>query len=94
MGDKDLPGVLGPLLPHAARVVVTEAATRRAMAADVLAAAVTRLAPPDTAVAVVRDPAAAVALANTFGTPVVLAGSIYLIGPLRAALVAGGFEPA
>ena len=27
-------------------------------------------------------------------TPAVLAGSIYLIGPLRASLLAGGFEPA
>ncbi len=94
MADKDVPGVLGPLLPHAGRVVVTEAATRRAMPADALAAAVTRLAPPDTPVDVVREPAVAVALAHTFGAPVVLAGSIYLIGPLRAALVAGGFEPA
>jgi dihydrofolate synthase/folylpolyglutamate synthase len=94
MADKDVPGVLGPLLPHAARVVVTEAGTRRAMPADALAAAVMALASPGTPVDVVRDPAAAVAFAHTFATPAVLAGSIYLIGPLRASLLAGGFEPA
>ncbi|MBL8135746.1 MAG: bifunctional folylpolyglutamate synthase/dihydrofolate synthase [Acidobacteria bacterium] len=94
MADKDVPGVLGPLLPHAARVVVTEAATRRAMPADALAAAVTALAAPGTPVDVVREPGAAVTFAHTLAAPVVLAGSIYLIGPLRASLVAGGFEPA
>ncbi len=94
MADKDVPGVLGPLLPLAARVVVTEAATRRAVPAGTLAAAVTTLAPPGLPVDVVREPAAAVARAQTFGAPVVLAGSIYLIGPLRASLLAGGFEPA
>ena len=94
MADKDVPGVLGPLLPHASRVVVTEAATRRAMPAEALAAAVTVLAAPGVPVHVVREPAAAVAFAHTFAAPAVLAGSIYLIGPLRAALLAGGFEPA
>ncbi len=92
MADKDVAGVLGPLLPHVGRVVVTEATTRRAMPADALAAAVTRLAPP-----VRRStscPTPAVAVARRRGAPVVLAGSIYLMGPLRAALVAGGFEPA
>jgi dihydrofolate synthase / folylpolyglutamate synthase len=94
LADKDVPGVLGPLLPHAARVVVTEAATRRAMPANALAAAVTALASPGTPVDVVREPGAAVTFAHTLAAPVVLAGSIYLIGPLRASLVAGGFEPA
>jgi hypothetical protein len=42
----------------------------------------------------VHDPSAAVAHAGTFEAPVLLAGSIYLVGPLRAALVAGGFEAA
>jgi len=94
MADKDVAGVLGPLMPCAARVVVTEAATRRAMPADALATAVTALAAPGTPVDVVRDPAAAVAFAHTLASPVVLAGSIYLIGPLRASLVDSGFEPA
>ena len=40
------------------------------------------------------DPAAAVAQARTLSHPILLAGSIYLVGPLRAALVADGFEPA
>jgi len=94
MADKDVAGILGPLLPHATRVVATEAGTRRAMAAAALADAVRRLAPPGTAVEVVTDPGAAVARAHAFSSPVVLAGSIYLVGPLRAALIASGFEPA
>jgi len=94
MADKDVGGVLGPLLPYVARVLVTEAASPRAMTAAALALEVTRHVTPGTAVEAVRDPDAAVARARTFPEPVVLAGSIYLVGPLRAALVAGGFEPA
>jgi hypothetical protein len=42
----------------------------------------------------VADPRAAIARALSFGQPVLAAGSIYLVGPLRAGLVAEGFEPA
>lgn len=93
MADKDVAGVLGPLLPHVARVIVTEAATPRAMPAGALAREVARHAATGTAIEAVRDPDAAVARARTFPDPVVLAGSIYLVGPLRAALVDSGFEP-
>ena len=94
MADKDVAGVLGPLLPHVARVIVTQAGTPRAMTADALAHEVARHVAPGIAIEAVREPDAAVARARAFPDPVVLAGSIYLVGPLRAALVAGGFEPA
>ncbi len=94
MADKDVAGVLGPLLPHVARVIVTEAATPRAMAADALAREVARHAAPGTAIEAVHDAGAAVTHARAFADPIVLAGSIYLVGPLRAALVESGFEPA
>ncbi len=94
MADKDVAGVVGPLLPHVARVVVTEANTRRAMKARALALEVARHAPAGTPIEEVPDAVAAVALAVAAEQPVVLAGSIYLVGPLRAALVDSGFEPA
>lgn len=94
MADKDVAHVLGPLLPFARRVVTTAAETPRATRADVLAATVARLAAPGTTVRAVSAPRDAVAHALAAGDPVLLAGSIYLVGPVRAALVAEGFEPA
>ena len=96
MADKDVPGVVGPLLPHVGRVVVTRASTARAMDPRTLAATVADLGGAGLAVDVVTDPLRAVehALALACGAPVLLAGSIYLVGPARAALVAGGFEGA
>jgi dihydrofolate synthase/folylpolyglutamate synthase len=96
MADKDVAGVVGPLLPQAAAVVVTRAASPRAMPVDALAAAVAELAAPGTPVHVVPSPREAVAFAPTVapGSPLLVAGSIYLIGPLRAALIDEGFEPA
>lgn len=94
MADKDVAGVAGPLMPYVARVIATEADTPRAMAADVLASAVAGLARPGVVVTAQPDRGAAVALARTFPDPLLLAGSIYLVGPLRAALIAEGFETA
>ncbi|MEZ5415859.1 MAG: Mur ligase family protein [Vicinamibacterales bacterium] len=94
MADKDVPQVLGPLLPYACRVVTTEADSPRATRAGDLAAMVAALAPAGTPVDAVCDPDTAVARALTGGGPVLVAGSIYLVGPVRARLVSGGFEPA
>jgi dihydrofolate synthase/folylpolyglutamate synthase len=95
MADKDVTGVLGPLLPHAVTVVVTRADSPRAMPTDELARAVTALA-PGTMVQVEPSPRQAVAMARSIGShvPLLIAGSIYLIGPLRAALLDEGFAPA
>jgi dihydrofolate synthase/folylpolyglutamate synthase len=95
MQDKDVAGVLAPLLPHAARVVATRAASPRATAADALAAEVVRLGAPGLPVTAVDDPWAAVCDALSDPRPVVIAGSIFLVGPLRDALLTrGGLEPA
>ncbi len=94
MADKDVAGVVGPLLPFVGRVVVTAANLPRATDPAVLAAQVSALGPPDLTVKIVADPAQAVAYALTLPAPVLLTGSIYLVGPLRAALVASGFEGA
>ena len=87
-------GVLGPLLPHVDRVVVTAANLPRATAPLALAAQVTALGPAHLVVEVVETPTRAMAHALALPAPVLLTGSIYLVGPLRAALVAGGFEAA
>lgn len=94
MADKDIPGVIGPILPHVHRVIVTAADTRRAMPAAELAKAVALLAQPGTSIEVVDGAWPACQQACKAGGPVVLAGSIYLVGPLRGALLASGFEPA
>ncbi len=94
MADKDIAGVLGPLLPHVGRVVATRADTPRAMHPQALADEVARHARPGTSIDVVTEAMAAFTHATTLAPPVVLAGSIYLVGPLRAALVEIGYEPA
>ena len=94
MADKDLAGVLGPMLPHAARVIATRADSARATSSAALASAVEHLAPAGLAVLEASGPEAAVTQALTFGAPVLIAGSIYLVGPLRASLLARGFRPA
>jgi dihydrofolate synthase/folylpolyglutamate synthase len=92
MRDKDVAGVLAPLLPLAARVVATQADTPRASDAGALADAIAALGgPPVTAVG---EPWAALQEALADRRPVVIAGSIFLVGPLRELLVARGAETA
>jgi folylpolyglutamate synthase/dihydropteroate synthase len=91
MADKDVPGIVAvleacPALADA-RVVCTAVDAARAMPAEELARH-WRLAGPGREVRVVADPAAAVdaGLAGGQG-PVVVAGSLYLVGAVRARLV-------
>lgn len=92
MRDKDVAGLLAPLLPHATRVVTTAVALPRALPADDLAAEVQRLA-PHLPVTAITDPAGALASASEGGAPVLVAGSLFLVGAVRAALDHGA-EPA
>jgi dihydrofolate synthase/folylpolyglutamate synthase len=81
MRDKEVGAMLAALAPCCSRIVCTTATTSRAMAAkDIARIAV------DVGRWIVDaedDPAAALALARRAGNPVVVAGSIFLIGPLR-----------
>ena len=77
-------GVVGPLLPFVDQVVVTAANLPRATDPAVLAAQITALGRARLTVEIVADPARAVARALVFPAPVLLTGSIYLVGPLRA----------
>jgi dihydrofolate synthase/folylpolyglutamate synthase len=83
MQDKDVRGMLGALAPFCARVVCTTAPTPRAAPAAELAASAHAVMGPGISVDAIDDPAAALRHAIDAGPPVVAAGSIFLIGPLR-----------
>jgi dihydrofolate synthase/folylpolyglutamate synthase len=92
MADKDVDGVVraltGSTLLRDARVICTAPAGGRALPADQLAARWRVLA--GRAAEVVEEPAAAIdaALSSGSGTgPVIVAGSLYLVGAARAILV-------
>jgi dihydrofolate synthase/folylpolyglutamate synthase len=83
--DKDLAGILAPLLPLAERVAFTASANPRAAAPARLAELARHLGPlPASRVTTAADPAAALAWARAAGGPVCVAGSLYLIGAVLA----------
>lgn len=83
MRDKDVSGMLAPLAHLCETIVCTTAPTGRAMPADELADIARRFMPR---VEIVPDITAALEHAIAHRRPVVGAGSIFLIGPLRAIL--------
>ena len=85
MADKDIGGILAPLLPRVGRIICTTAPTPRAARADELARLVRGLAPGKD-VNSIETPAAALAHACATSSRVVAAGSMFLIGPLRGIL--------
>ena len=85
MADKDVAGILGPLLPHVGNVICTTAPTSRAASADDLARRVREIA-PGMDVRCIDNPADALAHACAAAPRVVAAGSMFLIGPLRGIL--------
>lgn len=93
MGDKDVAGVLGALAAapslSGARVVATQVAGARALPAAALAARWAAVAGARSGpITVIPEPVAAIAeaIAGAEG-PVVVAGSLYLVGAARALLV-------
>ncbi len=97
MRDKDVDLILRALLPVAASVVVTAAATPRALPASDLAARVSALAQElglsHPAPMVVPDPRAAVSAALSISNDVCVAGSIFLVGAVRDHLAARAILP-
>ena len=89
MEDKDLAGMVKPLLPVASAFVATTVRHGRARTAESLAAALRVLA-PGLPIEVEPEPETAVARALARSPRAVAAGSIYLIGPLRARLLKAG----
>ena len=92
MADKDVDGVVAALARsealRGARVIATQLDVPRALAADELAGRWARVSEPGWEVSAEPDPAAALdrALATAEG-PVVVAGSLYLVGFARPRLV-------
>jgi dihydrofolate synthase/folylpolyglutamate synthase len=98
MADKDVTNMIAPLLPVASAFIATTVPNTRARSADQLAADIRALA-PGVPVDAVASPEAAVARAFELARPslgeggshrAVACGSIYMIGPLRARLIAQG----
>jgi len=92
MRDKDVADILAPLLPLTSHVIATSAPTPRALPADELAgrvrAAAERLALTRLKVDVDEEPLHAVHRALSGSGLVCVAGSIFLVGPLRERLLA------
>lgn len=85
MADKDAPGMLRELAPVVSTIVCTTAGTARAASAEGLAA-IARALTGATFVHVEPDPARAVARARALSRRIVIAGSMFLVGPLRGIL--------
>lgn len=83
MRDKDVDGLLTPLLPLASRVVATAVDFPRALPPEALAARVAALA-PDVPVQTAATPAEAMSTAALGSARVVVAGSLFLVGAVRA----------
>ena len=85
MKDKDIAGMLEPLVPVMSALTVTQPSTPRAATTDELLAIAARVAPgvPCRASA---SPLAALEEAARTGQPIVVAGSLYLAGEVLAAL--------
>lgn len=86
MRDKDVAGMAAALAPACATIVCTTAPSPRALSAAELAAAAREAAGPAVRIDIVADPEAALDRAHAAAAPIVVAGSIFLIGPLRAIL--------
>ena len=88
MADKDAEKMIGVLEPAASAFIATSTTSERARPADQLAHDIRRIV--SVPVEAVVPPEAAVARALEQSRRAVAAGSIYMVGPLRAKLIANG----
>jgi dihydrofolate synthase/folylpolyglutamate synthase len=88
MADKDVEKMIAALALVASAFVATSAPSERAHASDQLAAEIRRLVTMP--VEAVESPEAAVRRALELSPRAVASGSIYMVGPLRAKLIAAG----
>jgi len=84
MRDKDIGEILRTLVPVMSTIFATAAPTPRALAADQLAGAAARAGATD--VVIEPDPMTAIERALESAAMVCVAGSIFLVGPIREAL--------
>lgn len=85
MRDKHVDGLVAGLAPAASHFVITAPATPRAATPSEISAVARAIAPDVTAHEFTR-PMDALAFAATLGDPVIVAGSLYLAGEIRAEL--------
>jgi dihydrofolate synthase/folylpolyglutamate synthase len=93
--DKNVAAMLAVLAPHFDRVIATRSPSERAAEPEHLAELVQKTRAGDRQVDCIEDPAVALATARadaaaTPGGLVVVAGSIFLVGALRAQVLGGG----
>jgi dihydrofolate synthase/folylpolyglutamate synthase len=86
MRDKDVTNMLPPLFPLCSSMVCTTPSTPRAMTADALASLARALPDAPADIRAIDDPGAALRFASQPGSRVVVAGSIFLVGPVRGIL--------
>ena len=89
MKDKDAAGMIKALEPVASMFVATSAPHARSRSAEEMAAEIRKHA-PEVPVIAVAPPEAAVARALEHSPKAAAAGSIYMVGPLRARLIEAG----
>jgi len=92
MQDKDVEGMVRPLVPVASCFITTTVKTPRALLPDALAARIAAV-HPGVEVTPVPEPQSAMREAFRRHPRAVAAGSIYFIGPLRARLIESGALP-
>jgi dihydrofolate synthase/folylpolyglutamate synthase len=90
--DKDLGAIARALASGAAAVVATRYQQDRSATPDAVAAAFAAAA-PDLAIETAPDLAAALALARAKGRPIVVAGSLFVVGEARALLAGAPVDP-
>ena len=90
--DKDVDAIVTALVPAATRIVATTVNSARAMSAGALAGRIRALAPA-VPVGLNEDPVAAVEHCLSRDDRMMVAGSIFLVGPLRGQLLAHGAAP-
>ena len=89
MRDKDVDAIAAAIAPAASSFIATEVDSPRAMPATELASRITARCPA-IPVSAVAQPDSAVARTLSGSPRVVVAGSIFLVGPLRARLITRG----
>lgn len=91
VASKDIRGILEAVAPLAARIFLCPVDTPRATPVEEIATALPPDAPPHE---VFPDFDQAFAAARLAGGPILVAGSLFLVGEARARLTGGAFQPA